>query len=31
VADKHIPVVEVDKDAVEEPSSLVKRSTKVYG
>ncbi|XP_019244452.1 PREDICTED: uncharacterized protein LOC109224319 [Nicotiana attenuata] len=29
VADKHILVVEVDKDAVEEPSSLVKRSTKV--
>ncbi|XP_070010612.1 uncharacterized protein [Nicotiana sylvestris] len=28
VTDKSIPVAEVDKDALEEPSSLVKRSTK---
>ncbi|XP_019251414.1 PREDICTED: mucin-2-like [Nicotiana attenuata] len=29
VVDKNIPVVEVDEEAVEEPSSLMKRSTKV--
>lgn len=29
MSDKSIPVVEVDEDVIEEPSSLVKRCTKI--